>query len=99
MKNYLLAFKNIFNYSGEATLNEFWTFFGINFIVNIIVTIICKKLNLDDYVYKTYRIISIFAFVSIGFRRLKNAGLSGWLFLIPLANLLFASYPEKKEAN
>ena len=99
MKNFFLAFKNIFNYSGESTLNEFWSFFGINFIVNLIITIICKKLNLHEYVYDTYRVISILALIAIGFRRLKNAGFTGWLFFIPLVNLLLASLPEKKPIN
>ena len=95
MKYYFLAFKNIFNFKGEATLKEFWSFFIINLIVSIIVAIIFNKLLVPNYVLTIYRVICVLALIAVGFRRLKNAGMSGWLFLIPLVNLIFASLPEK----
>jgi uncharacterized membrane protein YhaH (DUF805 family) len=97
MKNYFKAFKNIFNFKDRATPNEFWSFFIINILVTILVSIIFEKLSLNEYVFTTYRIITIFTLISLGFRRLKSVGLSGWLFLIPIANLILASLPEKKD--
>jgi uncharacterized membrane protein YhaH (DUF805 family) len=96
MKYYILGFKKILNFRSEATLNEFWMFFVFNIFVNVIFTIICKKLNFHEYVYQVYRIASVLAFISLGFRRLKNAGYPGWLFLIPIVNLILASMPEKE---
>tara|TARA_R110002072_G_scaffold129809_3_gene268413 strand:- start:8753 stop:9046 length:294 start_codon:yes stop_codon:yes gene_type:complete len=96
MKNYFLAFKNIFNYKSEATMSEFWSFFIINIIVSFLFTILIEKLSLNNIILITYRIITFLVLFSLGFRRIKNAGLSGWLFLIPIANVILASLPEKK---
>lgn len=97
MKNYFLAFRNIFNFKGESTINEFWSFFIINIIVSVVISILLKKLSLHEYVYSGYRLITVITLISLGFRRLKNAGYSGWLFLIPVANLVLASLPEKSK--
>ncbi|WP_394759357.1 DUF805 domain-containing protein [Flavobacterium sp.] len=96
MKYYFLAFKNIFNFKDEANLKEFWFFFIINILISGVVAYICKKLALPDYVFTIYRTVMILVLVSVGFRRLKNAGYSGWLFLIPIINLVFASMPQKE---
>lgn len=95
MKYYILGLKKILDFRSEATLNEFWMFFIFNIIVNVIFTIICKKLNFHESVYQVYRITSVFAIISLGFRRLKNAGFPRWLLLIPIINLILASMPQK----
>jgi uncharacterized membrane protein YhaH (DUF805 family) len=41
-------------------------------------------------------VIDVFIIFSVGYRRVKNTGFSGWLFLIPFVNLIFASLPEKE---
>ena len=100
MKNYLLAFKNMFNFKDQATLSEFWSFFIINIIVSFFFTIAVEKIFPNErYILLTYRIITIFTLFSVGFRRVKNTGLSGWLFLIPIANLILAFLPEKEKEN
>ena len=43
MKDYINAFKNIFNYKDESTLKEFWNFFIINLIVNVIIRFLVKR--------------------------------------------------------
>lgn len=96
MKYYFLAFKNIFNFKDEATIKEFWYYFLINIVVTVIVNQVCKKFELNEYVFSVYRVITVFALISLGFRRLKDAGLSGWLFLIPLVNLILAGLPRKR---
>jgi uncharacterized membrane protein YhaH (DUF805 family) len=96
MKDYLNAFKNIFNYKDEATLKEFWNFFIFNFFFNIILRLLDKKFSQFEYLYDTYIVIVTLALVSLGFRRLKNAGYSGWLFLIPFVNLILALSPKKQ---
>lgn len=98
MKYYFRAIKNIFNYKGEASQEEFWSYFGIGLIVNLIATILCKKLDLPGYVFTTYQTLSLLVLYPLGFRRLREAGFSGWLFLLPIINLILASLP-KKESN
>jgi uncharacterized membrane protein YhaH (DUF805 family) len=96
MKDYINAFKNIFNYRDEATLKEFWNFFIFYFLFNIIIRFIVKRFSMPEYIHNTYIVIVSLALISIGFRRLKNAGYSGWLFLIPIVNLILALLPEKE---
>lgn len=96
MKDYLNAFKNIFNYKDEATLKEFWNFFMFNFFFNIIIRLLAKRFSQFEYLYDTYIVIVTLVLVSLGFRRLKNAGYSGWLFLIPFVNLILALSPQKQ---
>jgi uncharacterized membrane protein YhaH (DUF805 family) len=96
MKNYFNAFARMFNYTDEASLTEFWSFFIINMMMNIIIRIVVRLFDLHVYFHNAYIVIAILALVAIGFRRLKNAGYSGWLFLIPIVNLVLALAPEKK---
>lgn len=97
MKYYFLAFRNMFNFKKEATLNEFWSFFIINLFVSFIVGfLISKMFPHDRYLLSVYRVIDVYILFSVGYRRVKNTGFSGWLFLIPFVNLIFASLPEKK---
>lgn len=96
MKDYLNAFKNIFNYKDEATLKEFWNFFIFNWFFNIIIRLLAKRFSQSEYLYDTYIVIVTLALVAVGYRRLKNAGYSGWLFLIPFVNLILALRPQKQ---
>jgi uncharacterized membrane protein YhaH (DUF805 family) len=96
MKDYLNAFKNIFNYKDEATLKEFWNFFIFNFLFDIIIGFLAKRFLLPEYLHNTYTVITFLVLISVGFRRLKNAGYSGWLFLIPIVNLILALLPQKE---
>lgn len=96
MKDYINAFKNIFNYKDEATLKEFWSFYFFSLLLNVIIRFLNKRFPLPEYLYITYVVVVISALISIGFRRLKNAGFSGWLFLIPIVNLILASLPQKE---
>jgi len=96
MKYYILAFKNIFNFKSESTIIEFWSFFIVNAIVSFLFTVIIKILLEDTIILPLYRIITFLVLFSIGFRRLKNAGFNGWLFIIPIVNLILAFFPEKR---
>lgn len=99
MKDYLLGLKNVFNYRGESTIKEFWNFFIINILVSIVILILSKKYLSTELPSDIFRYLSLIPFYSLGFRRLKNAGYSGWLFLIPIVNLILASLPSKEIKN
>ena len=96
MKDYINAFTKIFNYNETTSIKQFWNFFIINIVVNVIIKILVRKFSIPEIYHNIYIVIATLTLFSIGFRRLKNAGYSGWLFLIPIANLFLASYPEKK---
>lgn len=99
MKDYINAYKNILNFNGSTSLKEFWNFFFINLAVNVLVKIIVKKTDIPYLIEDIYIAIVLIVFISIGFRRLKNAGVSRWLFLIPILNLFLAMLPEKKHKS
>lgn len=96
MIDYINAFRNILDFNGNSTRKEFWNFFFINMLVNIIVRLAVKYFSIPDYFYNVYIVITLLAFIAIGFRRLNNAGKTRWLFLIPIVNLIFALLPEKE---
>lgn len=96
MKDYFNAFRKIFEYNDETSVSEFWNFFVVNLIVNVIIRLLVRKFSIPEIYYNIYIVIATLTLFSIGFRRLRNAGYSGWLFLIPIVNLFLASYPEKK---
>ena len=37
--------------------------------------------------------------LSLGFRRIQDTGKTGWLFLIPLLNLILAMFPGNEGSN
>lgn len=96
MKDYINAYKNILNFNGSTSLKEFWNFFFINLAVNVLVKIIVKKTDIPYLIEDIYIAIVLIVFISIGFRRLKNAGGFPMAFLIPILNLFLAMLPEKK---
>ena len=88
----------------KLLLKEFWNFFIFNFFFNIIFKLLDKRFSqseylydaYSEYLYDTYIVIVTLALVAVGYRRLKNAGYSGWLFLIPFVNLILALRPQKQ---
>lgn len=95
MKYYFLALKRIFDFKGESTIKEFWYFFLFNILISLSIIFLCKKIINNDLISDTYKWFSLLPLYSVGFRRLRNAGLSPWLFLIPFINVFFAGLPEK----
>lgn len=96
MKYYLLAFKKAFDFKNESSVKEFWYFFFINLLVTFGLIIVSKKIFNTEVISNVYRILSLLPLISLGFRRLRNAGLSPWLFLIPIVNLFLAGLPQKE---
>lgn len=92
MKEYLLMFKNTFNFSGKSSRREFWMAFLVNSIVNVSLFIFALPLigTFDAFVsaYTSvaglYEILVTIPFFSLTFRRLKDTGRSGWWAVISL---------------
>jgi uncharacterized membrane protein YhaH (DUF805 family) len=90
MKYYFLAYKRIFDFQGKSSIKEFWVFTLINFIVYFLIGILEGILEVD-YIGTIASFITIVPFISLGFRRLNDAGINKWLFFIPIVNLVLAS--------
>lgn len=97
MKYYLKAFTEMFNFKRNVSVEEFWAFFGINMLVSGVVSLICSIFHLSEWVYRIYQTITVIVMYFLGYRRLRDAGFNGWLFLIPLANLIMAIFPKKEK--
>lgn len=96
--NYILnPFKQIFDINGRASLKEFWIFLLFYFFIIIPLLAFFKhSFDLERQFILIFRILMVAPFISLGFRRMNDANLSKWLFLIPLVNLILAGFPSKK---
>lgn len=96
MNYFLNPFKQLFDFKGKSTPQEFWYFVAINLAISFLL-ILTKKLhgieNIDIY----YRYVYIIPLIALGFRRLRDAGFNVWFFLIPFANFVLAGFPSKAE--
>ncbi len=94
MNYYIEPFKNIFNFSGKSSRKEFWYFFLINILISILIGVIKSIIGVYNLGYY-YELLILIPFISLGFRRLKDAGISSWLFIFPVLNLVLATFPSK----
>lgn len=95
MKNYILALKKIFDFKTSSSLSEFWGFFFVNIAISIILIFISKLTIGNELIAVIYRYFSYLPLLSLGFRRLRDVGVSPWLFLIPIVNLILAGLKSK----
>lgn len=94
MNYFFKPFLNVFNFKGKATLQEFWLFIAINFGITFLLVLTKRFHGIQDIdIY--YRYVYIIPLIALGFRRLRDAGFNGFLFLIPFANFVFAGFPSK----
>jgi len=92
---YLLGFKRMFDFKGKSSLKEFWSFFIINIILFSILGFIRNPLGLPKYFIEILKLLILIPSLSIGFRRLNDAGINRWLFLLPIVNIILAGLPSK----
>jgi len=98
MKYFIKAIRKWNDFSGRTDLKSFWIFFLI-FTLSAIPVSIIKSLTGIQYLFSIYSTIMLVPYVAIGFRRLNDAGINKWLFLIPFVNLILATFPKKENAE
>lgn len=96
MKNYINVLKNTFNYKDKASENEFWLFYVLSFVIGVLIYFIEYRLTGEGAFQKIYTYLMLLPLLSVGVRRLRDAGFSGWLFLIPIVNIILATLPSKE---
>lgn len=99
MKYYFLAIKNSFNYKGEATVKEFWSFFLINYLAVLPLLLFFQWYTGWDFPVYYFSYTSLLTLIPLGIRRLRNAGQPVWFFLFPFVNLMMAGMPDKNESE
>lgn len=97
MNYYLEPFKRLLDFNGKSNNKQFWIFFLTNFIIFLLLGFLRNPLNIPLYIGDIFRIILFLPILSLGFRRLNDAGMNKWLFLIPFVNLILAGFPSKDE--
>ena len=98
MKYFIEAIKKWSDFSGKTDLKSFWMFFLIFSLSGIFVGFLKSAIDFK-YLSTIYLTIMLIPYLAIGFRRLNDAGLNKWLFLIPFVNLILACFPEKKNKS
>ena len=91
MKHFISAFENYANFSGRASISQYWTFFIISFLIGLI-----PGINI------IYILASIIPSLSIYVRRLHDTGHSGayiFLILIPIIGWIWLLILLLKEGD
>lgn len=96
MKYFIEALRKWKDFEGKSSLNEFWIFFLIFSLLGFPIGFIRSLINFE-HLNTIYLLIMIVPFAAIGFRRLNDAGINRYLFLIPFVNLILAVFPSKTE--
>lgn len=96
MKYYWMPFKKCLDFKGKSSLKEFWFFVLINILVSFLIGFF-KFLHNIEHLGDVYTVLILLPIYALGFRRLNDAGVNKYLFLIPLVNIILAGLPSKKD--
>jgi len=95
MKYLIQPFNKMFDFSGKSSLKEFWIFFLFISVLVIVAGFLSSAINFR-YLRVITLVVILIPFYAIGFRRLNDAGILKWFFLIPFVNLVLAVMPSKE---
>ena len=92
MKEFILMFKNTFNFSGKSSRREYWVAMLFNCIVSALLFVLVLPLVFDvdlmitAYISLTtlYEVLLFVPMLSLTVRRLRDAGKSPWWIFISL---------------
>ena len=89
MNNYFIdVIKNHYcDFSGKATRKQFWLFVLINWLVSLVLGIVCGmflKQQTTSIISAIYGLALLLPSLGIAARRLRDGGFSPWLLLLGL---------------
>ncbi len=94
MRYIITPFKKILDFTGKSSIKEFWIFYLFMFISSFFSGILSGITGIE-YLGKIWTYVILLPVgISLGFRRLNDAGINKFLFLIPMVNLILASLPK-----
>jgi uncharacterized membrane protein YhaH (DUF805 family) len=97
MKYITQPFKKIFNIKDKANLKEFWVYFTfLLFLVSPLIGFIDGLGIINKNFIVAFNVFFLIQFTTLGIRRLNDTKFNKWLFLIPIVNLILASFPAKE---
>jgi len=81
------------NPSGRSSRAEYWsTVIVLNVLAFILIFV-------SEEIYSLFVLISLFVGLSLGIRRMHDAGVSGWFIMIPLVNFVYAFSESEQKQN
>lgn len=89
MNWYVSVLQNYVGFSGRAHRTEYWMFFLIHIIVQLVLTGVDAALGLG-FLAALYSLAVLLPFLAVGARRLHDTGRSGWWLLIGLIPVIGA---------
>lgn len=98
MNAILNSYRRIFDFNGKSSITEFWNVYFFTFFLYLFLNIVGKRYDVEWLKY-AFLAIQFLPILSLGFRRLNDAGINKWYFLIPGANIYLASMPSSQEAK
>lgn len=98
IKYFFIGFKKAGDFSGRSNRKEFWIFVIYN---NLLILLFEYLYNFQDEnpLVFIYLLIIILPSISLFIRRMHDIDKKGWFILIPIWNLIFATYKGTKGKN
>jgi uncharacterized membrane protein YhaH (DUF805 family) len=84
MNWYLEVLRKYAVFSGRARRTEFWMFFLINIIIQVVLAFIDWLLGSPGVLYGLYGLAVLIPYLAVAVRRLHDTNRSGWWVLIVL---------------
>lgn len=81
-----VIFKHYFDFKGRAGVSQFWLFVLFNVFIIVINTTFFGRIG--EIIAHTYILLVLCPFLGITVRRLRDAGFSPWILLIPIPVML-----------
>ena len=89
MNWYIDVLKKYAVFGGRARRKEFWIFFLINFILDIIIGFLEGLAGSPGFVSVIYNLAVFIPSIAVGVRRMHDTDRSGWWVLLPVVNIVF----------
>jgi uncharacterized membrane protein YhaH (DUF805 family) len=101
---YLEAMKKYAVFSGRARRKEYWMFTLMNllivFALGIVEGILGIAANSEESILGgVYILATVIPGIAVGVRRMHDTDHSGWWFLVPIVNLIFAVQKGQQSPN
>jgi uncharacterized membrane protein YhaH (DUF805 family) len=107
---FLDAYRKFGDFKGRSRRSEYWYFALFFFLAIIVIVMLASLIGTIGYVlYGVFVLASFIPSLSLGVRRMHDAGKSGWFLLIPIYSIILTFTdsepgtnkwgPNPKEAN
>lgn len=99
MKSFISAMNNYFNFKGTAPRSEFWYFILQYMLIEIILSILSVAFHsiVLFIIMMLFNVAMVIPCLALTFRRMHDAGFSGWCSFIPFYRIYLFCCPSVEE--